>query len=311
MDVQEKITNQKTDLSDFYNKARIAFYWTSFEPDRRATSCIKEHEELLSKDLNEIPIDEQERYIIKFREYFGKWLSAHANCASSAVTGGSGFNTTKAQKANDREHRIYGEFLEWREKTIKAIKRNIEKNKPEEQKQLESWESLKNSIDNSVSTVYGIKNGEINGTSKELIIANMYNRVLTFAKNGNIDIVDKAVALMNEYNKQKIVITERHAFFRLPDLARETVSKRAEQAKETKIQHFEGGKIVHNYEINRIQIFFDEIPSPQMRALLKKEFSFNWSGKNKAWQRILTTNALYILNQKIIGNIIFLTETNN
>ena len=53
---------------------------------------------------------------------------------------------------------------------------------------------------------------------------------------------------------------------------------------------FDGGRIVRNAEQNRLQIIFEDIPSPDLRAQLKSE-GFHWSPKNKAWQRQLTENA--------------------
>lgn len=55
---------------------------------------------------------------------------------------------------------------------------------------------------------------------------------------------------------------------------------------------FDGGEIVQNAELNRLQILFDEIPSPELRQELKS-CGFRWSPANKAWQRQLTQNAIY------------------
>ena len=55
---------------------------------------------------------------------------------------------------------------------------------------------------------------------------------------------------------------------------------------------FEGGKVVANAENNRLQIFFDEIPSPELRQELKSR-GFHWARSEGAWQRQLTDNAIY------------------
>jgi hypothetical protein len=54
---------------------------------------------------------------------------------------------------------------------------------------------------------------------------------------------------------------------------------------------FNGGKMVVNTEINRVQFIFDDIPAPETRALLKSH-GFKWSPTEKAWQRQRTINAL-------------------
>lgn len=56
-------------------------------------------------------------------------------------------------------------------------------------------------------------------------------------------------------------------------------------------EEFSGGRIIDNAEISRVQIVFDEIPPPEVRAALKAR-GFRWSPKNKAWQRKRTPQAL-------------------
>lgn len=71
----------------------------------------------------------------------------------------------------------------------------------------------------------------------------------------------------------------------------------------TPSSHFEtdsiAGEIVKNVEQNRLQILFDDIPDPQLRADLKAN-GFRWSPKNQAWQRQLTDNAMRAA-EKVLG----------
>ena len=76
-----------------------------------------------------------------------------------------------------------------------------------------------------------------------------------------------------------------------------TVKKRIAQlteAKELGYQgwEFDGGKVVANADINRLQIFFDEIPDEEVRRELKGR-GFKWARSVGAWQRQLTDNAIY------------------
>lgn len=70
--------------------------------------------------------------------------------------------------------------------------------------------------------------------------------------------------------------------------------KQLTQAREVGYQgwEFEGGRVVANAENNRLQIFFDEIPSPELRQELKGR-GFRWAQSEDAWQRQLTDNAIY------------------
>lgn len=55
---------------------------------------------------------------------------------------------------------------------------------------------------------------------------------------------------------------------------------------------FDGGKVVPNADLNRLQIFFDEIPPEEVRSALKS-WGFRWARSEGAWQRQLTGNAIY------------------
>ena len=53
---------------------------------------------------------------------------------------------------------------------------------------------------------------------------------------------------------------------------------------------FNGGQVVANTEINRLQIKFDSVPDAATRQKLKSN-GWRWSPKEGAWQRQLTSNA--------------------
>ena len=190
-------------LNDLKTLAERAFYWTSFDSRGRAERVIKEHENMLSDDLEKVPESEKENYINKFKEKLASWLAAESRCASSVVAGASKFNVYKAQKANDIAHKRYGEFLSWREWTLKKI---------EKQKEIKSIEQV----------------------GSEVI-------------------------------------------------------------------EFKNGKIIKNFNINRLQLSFNEKPSPELINQLKHN-GFHWSPSNKVWQRQLTDNAIRATNKLLSEN---------
>lgn len=279
-------------LEEFDEAAYRAFYWTSFSPDRRGIQTIMGHEAELNEDLMNIPEEEQKRYITNYKKYFSAWLSAHANCASSAITGGSNFNVRRAEKANNREHDRMQNFIEWRKKALNAIRKKNEAARPEEEKQAEAWTSLKNAISRSAETIVQINRREYPG-SKALFVSSIYNKVETFAKRGDVEIVEKALALIRECNKTSSVITERHKFFKLDDLAREYRNKQEEAANKESVDYtFDGGIVRLNFADQRLQILFDEKPDRDMISTLKSN-GFRWAPSVGAWQRQLTNNAKY------------------
>lgn len=119
----------KVSLHEFEKLAYRAFANTSFDPEKSAMLTIEQHENALNEDLNEVPDSEKERYVTGFKKHFSAWLSAHSRCASSFITGRSNFDTQRAERANEIEQKRYADFLLWRERTLKAIKRKAS-NKP-------------------------------------------------------------------------------------------------------------------------------------------------------------------------------------
>lgn len=272
----ETISKQKISLSEFSKQARRAYTWTSFDPEKRGARVITEFEGQLNADLKDMPDAEQGRYIENYKKYFSRWLSAQSRCASSAITGGSGFNVHQAEKANASEKKRYEEFTDWREKALNTIKKRQEVAKPEEQRIADAVNSLKQFADSCA------------------IPNNLNNRVATFAVAGEVEIVYQIV----EYVKcmpNRTLFTPRHSFFKLPEIAETHRQKKAEIAtRENSEITFPGGRVVQNWAENRLQIIFDEKPSGEIIDLLKKN-SFKWAPSKAAWQRQNTGNAVYAL----------------
>lgn len=72
--------------------------------------------------------------------------------------------------------------------------------------------------------------------------------------------------------------------------------QKSKQSSETEIN---GIKIVENVELNRLQIFFPDIPSQEVRKELKSN-GFRWSPTNKCWQHHLS-NVAKIKADKILN----------
>ena len=59
---------------------------------------------------------------------------------------------------------------------------------------------------------------------------------------------------------------------------------------------FDGGKVVINKAVNRLQIIFDAKPDVDVRTELKRN-GFKWSPSQNAWQRQYTDNAMYAIKR--------------
>lgn len=75
-----------------------------------------------------------------------------------------------------------------------------------------------------------------------------------------------------------------------------SVKERLQELKELEELQFEditfnGGKVIHNANVNRIQFIFDNIPDETTRDILKHN-GFKWSRFEKAWQRLYNKNGI-------------------
>src|ERR1035437_8514424 len=115
--------------------AKRSFYNLSHNPDRRGEQTIKEYSTELENDIADISqwaqSEEQKtlltethsRYAANYEKYLSAWLSSQSNCASSFITGGSGFPVAQQQKRHRWADNHYNSFRTWRTRALKAIKK--------------------------------------------------------------------------------------------------------------------------------------------------------------------------------------------
>ena len=112
-----------------------------------------------------------------------------------------------------------------------------------------------------------------------------------------------------EKQRELIKADENHSSWQLQNIGariRET-KKRIERMEELENIKFEdrefvGGKVIHNKEINRIQILFYDIPSAEVRSSLKHN-GFHWSRSEGAWQREFNQNTIRATN-RLLENVL-------
>lgn len=291
-------------LGCYWQLAQDAYRNTSQDPDIIGEDSIVSYEKMLHDDLMNMPQGERELYIQNFKQYYSNMLSASSRCASTFVTGAGNFNHRRNEKANVSYQKRSDEFSQWRERALKVIAKRMEVRKPEDQKKEEDWKRLRNDIGSSAATIHAINKGTNRCSSKALFVSSIYNKVSTFASHGEVEIVDKALAYIREWNmrEKKPIITERHKFFQLSEVARKVKEQQEKLAgMENKEYPFDGGKVVFNFEKKRIQIFFDEKPDRAMINKLSHDCSFNWAPTCGAWQRIMTPNAKHATKRALEG----------
>ena len=281
-------------LEELEKIATDAYRWNSHDPEARAETDIMGYEKQLHEDLKKIPEAKKQDYINTYKSKISVLFHSLSRCANPMVTGRGGFNFQRNEKAQNAYQNRYDEFLQWREKFLKAMQLLMERNRPEEEKREETWHRLKREIASSADTIHEIDTGKARGYNRALFVSSIFNKVSTFAGHGEVEIVQRAIDFISEYNAgvKKPVITPRHRFFQLPEAARRMREKlKVTRGQENREVTFEGGTLVWNYQESRLQILFNKIPEESKRRELKSS-GFHWSPKNRAWQRQLNPNAV-------------------
>lgn len=288
-------------LEEFKKIATLAHYGTSFSPEKRGEQTINEYTELLAADLETIKQASDEvkaKYIARFKKYLGHYLSAKSRCVSPMIAGSSNFPVRQQQKYHNWEDNAYNGFKDWRNKAMNAILKQIEKNKPENQKIDEAWIGIKKEIERKAKTIIEIDTGINTYSSRTLFVNSITGLIKRMTKNGQHEHVKRSMELIKELNKigPKPIITEKNAIFKqdLVEIASEIkADKQNETLKESDILNFTGGVVVLNYGLNRLQIKHDSKPAYEIIQTLKKN-GFKWSPREMAWQRFLNNESKYI-----------------
>ena len=256
---------------------------TSFDPEKRGEQAQAHFKEIILNGFNEISklLNEanKEQGLKLFNEFidgttkrFNSLMSSKANCFSVMITGGGNFNNRRHEKANNAEHKksddLYS-FIEWK---IGKIKKALAPAPLSTKEQLEEAKE---------SHRVGLALNKL--MRKKLSREEMLKEALEITKDTK---VIKGF-IWNLDNNSKFYTVNSNQ--RVKRLEKKLAHEEKLANTENKTQEFDGFKLVFNFEIERYQLLFDEIPNEETRAKLKS-LGFRWSGKNKAWQTYLTDN---------------------
>ncbi len=317
-DLSSKTYTAETFSKDLdFNTLKRSYSWISFDPDTRAERDIKQWGEMFYSLYNSLSEEAKkqgvlEKYNSAFNNEYNSLLklereiiATRSKTFSTAITGGAGI-TEKQISTNEKRMRLQAEKSElWNQKYDKLHKilEKIAKNKPEDL--YEEGDIIKSTDTHAIKKLQEkIKaiEAEKDFIKRSEKAVKEYQRTNDFTVFSKYDIPnDKA----NEYIDQ----IKRFGYALLSGLNNKNAEIRRikeriailekNQAKGTDEILIEGGKIVYNGEAQRLQIFFDGIPSKEVREALKAN-AFKWAPTAKAWQRTLTENAKYAVNQYLI-----------
>ncbi len=111
--------------------------------------------------------------------------------------------------------------------------------------------------------------------------------------------IDKIQEKIDVLEKHKTNIKSReHKTYELQNINAEIRrlkkrKKELEELDELNFQdiEFEGGKVILNRDVNRLQVLFDEKPDENIRNILKN-YSFKWARSQGVWQRLYNKNGI-------------------
>lgn len=257
----------------------------SMDPERMGhhicIECSEDLNEFLAKIPEELRAEYEAKYIRKLRE----WLAALSRCYSVIVTGPARFDNRRHERMNDYERAAKQRLRDWSEKVVKRINR---------QERLTGWQEVER-LQEKVDTLQCLQD-----TMKAA------NKVCRSTKLSEVEKVDELVALGI---KEQDAVTLLHPTqswqsvgFATYQLQNNLAKIKATQAAierhkamaeaDDKEIKFNGGRVVVCNSDERMRFYFDEIPSVEVRNLMKRN-AFKWSPKNGAWQRQLTANCKF------------------
>lgn len=281
-------------------RAKEAYSWSDYQPGSataeyraavdQAAELAEQHKKRVSPFYHERIDAALDRYAKRLAEWTNNHNRNTASCPSSFITGGSNYNKTfgrKHEKQQAREDSLWKEYKE-----IQAIRDKITEigTGPVDLSDPHAREILTERLEKLQKKQARAK--EINAH---------YRKHKTFK--GCPGITDDRAAELDAGVREHSARPDDYKPFPDYELTslRERIKRTAARLEELdKLEarqdapddttSFDGGQIVRNAELNRLQIVFDSIPDAETRNALKGE-GFHWSPKNQAWQRQLTDNA--------------------
>lgn len=268
-------------------EAMRACQWTSQESDRRGESLLASMNADVEDFLAQIPAEVQEVYEQRLVQLYKEWFRAQSRCFSVLVTGAGNFNQRKHQKANDAEHAAYERLQAWKEKTIKRLNRKERLTGIAEAERLRAQLEECEEIQEKMKAVNKICRRKC--TDEE-----------------QMDAIVAECGIKEEQAKELVYPDPDRGRYRkgfaryclslnlakIKDLKAKIARHEAMAEKENKVLEFEGYDVELDYQEERLRIRHHEKPDARTIQNLKCN-GFKWSLKNKAWQRQLTSNAMF------------------
>ena len=258
----------------------------SMDPERYGEHMLDSLEQELQVFLAKLPEEVREHYEAAYIEKYSQWLSAMSRCFSQFITGAGGWKPAtfrRHEKTNQAERNARVRLDEWAEKVVRRCNR---------QHRLTGWDEVERLQD---------KVDKLTALQEMMKAANKVIR----SKKSEEEQTDELVSLGFSEKQAKELLTEEGWYgkgfapymltnnnAKIKDAKARLDRLTAMLGNEDTEEEHSWGTLAMCYSEERIRFVFSEIPSSEVRSLLKSN-GFKWSPNNGAWQRQLTTNAQY------------------
>lgn len=233
-----------------------------------------------------------DKFCRRLADYYNKDNEIATRCPSVMIAGASNFPVHKKEKQNaawDANRKNYQSIMEYLDKICSIGRGGISSDDPNAidklRKKLAGMEELQAKMKNV--NAYYRKHKTLEGCpdlTPEAIAS------LTSGMDGGFRLEDKPYPSWALSNNNANIRRVRQ---RIEEL------EKAAESPAPDGWSFDGGEVVMNKEMNRVQIFYDDKPDADVRANLKS-YGFRWAPSVKAWQRQLNRNGIYAA-QKVTG----------
>lgn len=280
---------------------------TSFVPEKRGQSEVKSFDDMLESYWetfsNRCKTDEElallasefDRFQNGLLNRYRAVLVAKSRIVSVMIAGPSNFPVDRMNKRNRTEHNRVTDYLEYRERAVRAICRAIW---PEDHgiktADPKALELLQKKMDKAIAD---------QDRMKLINKAHAKFKKKPESLDENIELSQAEKDFIRKYEPRyswephpcpPYSMTNNGAEIRRLKKRIEEVS--AYQKLEHKEYERDGVKVVENVELGRIQLVFPGKPEEAVRANLKRH-GFRWSPNECAWQRHLNSAGRYAVNE--------------
>lgn len=288
----------------------LSYRGISFSEEKRAKSEVKEWgDELVSIYNDKLKKAEKKGRVAEFHETFDLLyprflkrkltiISRRSGLLSTMITGGSNFPVRSQKKKQDSYHNALTDYIDYANYFSDKLNKAIFKSEAIKSGESDTLEKLREKL------------AELQKNHEIMKNANVAHR--EYMKEKDISIFEKygfKTELINAIIESK---TKPIASYSLTNsLARIKDVEQRIKIEEKRAERYVGGnksskygdlEVIENVDENRLQLVFEGKPHENTRAVLKSH-GFRWSPKNKAWQRQLTTNALYSLKRYVLPEL--------